>query len=215
MTITTAKADLSRSFAEYERFIPKLSNDRQQRIASLKQDKDKIISFFSELMLMFCISKTLNINHIDVSYYRNQQGKPYLPDNNSYHFSLSHSNGLIAFSEHSRPIGLDVEFIKPHPRRTAERFFTNSERQYINSSPLPEIAFYEIWTSKEAYIKYLGTGLSTPLSSFDVKGGKLSADIISNNADGYMYSLCAQNITLKDINIIDITQQLLNILDEL
>ncbi len=215
MTITTAKVDISQPFCQYERFLPKLSEDRQKRIASLRRDKDKIISFFSELMLIRCISRSLNISCSEVYYRRNDRGKPYLSDNDSYHFSLSHSGTLIAFTEHSRPIGLDVELIKPDPRRTAERFFTDNERKYISSSPTPEIAFYEIWTAKEAYIKYLGTGLSTPLTSFDVKCERLSADIISSNIDGYMYSLCAQDISSHDISINDITQQLLDILDEL
>jgi 4'-phosphopantetheinyl transferase len=52
----------------------------------------------------------------------------------------------------------------------AERFFSAGERESLSAVP-PSWwveAFFNCWTSKEAFIKALGFGVSYPLKAFDV-----------------------------------------------
>jgi 4'-phosphopantetheinyl transferase len=71
-----------------------------------------------------------------------------------------------------RKVGVDVERIRRDMEleSIARRYF--SQREVAELLALPpeqrEIAFFNGWTRKEAYIKAQGLGLSLPLDSFDV-----------------------------------------------
>ncbi|MDQ7826080.1 MAG: 4'-phosphopantetheinyl transferase superfamily protein [Candidatus Eremiobacteraeota bacterium] len=92
-----------------------------------------------------------------------QAGKPELAGRSAVvHFNVSHSQDtcLIAVSR-SRPVGIDVETIKPdiELEKIAERFFTLGEYEALMALPedLRLKAFYRCWTFKEAYVKALGS----------------------------------------------------------
>ncbi len=72
---------------------------------------------------------------------------------------------VVAISDSN--VGIDIEFIKPH-RSKIDRLLTEKDIEYISSSAEKDQSFYKIWTGKEAYAKALGTGLSTPLNSFEI-----------------------------------------------
>jgi 4'-phosphopantetheinyl transferase len=55
-------------------------------------------------------------------------------------------------------VDLQVARLAFHPSEYADLFSEREEKR--------QGLFYDIWTLKEAYVKYLGTGLSTPLDSF-------------------------------------------------
>lgn len=188
MTVTTVKIDTAQPFEELERYLPLLSPDRRQRIAALRRDEDRVTSFFTELLITCELAELLNIPRGEVRYGRNPSGKPVLPDG-GLHFSVSHSAGLIAFAAGRAPLGLDVQRLG-EPRSGAARFFTEGERRYIAASPSPDDAFFEVWTAKEAYVKYLGTGLSCPFRGFDVTEGSLGCRLVSRVADGCMLTVC-------------------------
>ncbi|MEE0968365.1 MAG: 4'-phosphopantetheinyl transferase superfamily protein, partial [Clostridia bacterium] len=103
---------------------------------------------------------------------RNEFGRPFFDGAASPVFSISHTNGLVVCSiirNNTSMIGVDCEKLyTKNPTLLAERFFAPCERKYIIRSDDTAMAFTEIWTKKEAYIKLLGKGLSVPLSSFDV-----------------------------------------------
>ena len=94
-------------------------------------------------------------------------------DEASIQFSVSHSGELamIAIAV-GRRVGVDVEQHDAKVRflKLASRFFSLREATQLASLPeCDQLAgFYRGWTSKEAYLKATGFGLSFPLSKFTV-----------------------------------------------
>jgi 4'-phosphopantetheinyl transferase len=92
-------------------------------------------------------------------------------------FSVSRSDDhcLIAVSQ-AGPVGVDLERRRPigDLDRIASLYFAPREAGMIarlrDGRKLD--AFFDCWTSKEAYLKALGTGLTTPLESFAFPTGR-------------------------------------------
>ena len=79
-----------------------------------------------------------------------------------------------------------AEPIKP---ALIQKVCTNEELAYVNSAPDEHernYRFFEVWTSKEAYFKYIGTGITT-LKSVNVLPHILSGGCI--RMDGYLLSV--------------------------
>ena len=96
------------------------------------------------------------------------KGKPELPNDRGLVFNLTDSADLAVLAVGERQeLGVDIECLE-RPRdagRLVERFFSEHERQVYESLPesLKTAGFFRAWTSKEAYLKAIGTGLSVPL----------------------------------------------------
>jgi 4'-phosphopantetheinyl transferase len=102
------------------------------------------------------------------------QGKPALVGvGENISFNLTHTGGLalLAIARSGR-IGVDAEIVRPGVDvvELSRRFFAPAEAGEILGLP-PDVqleAFFACWTRKEAFIKALGSGLSTPLHRFQV-----------------------------------------------
>ena len=108
-------------------------------------------------------------------------------------FSLSHSGRLAACAVADRPLGLDLQKPEPYREALARRFFAPEEQAYLLASANRDRDFCRIWTMKEAWIKAVGTGLRTPLSSFSVVGDgreKLPAAFWQTELAGCACALC-------------------------
>jgi len=101
------------------------------------------------------------------------KGKPTLGEAARIGFNTTHSNGiaLLAFAW-ACEVGVDIEQIRSFPglQELAERFFSPEEVADLNLLPTEqrERGFFLCWTRKEAYLKAIGDGLTTPLDSFRV-----------------------------------------------
>ena len=91
---------------------------------------------------------------------RTPQGKPYFADL-PIRFSLSHSGERVILAVSQKEIGADVEQILPRSLAPAKRFFTAREQAYVFSAAGDDalLRFYEVWTKKEAYGKWQGSGI--------------------------------------------------------
>jgi len=133
-----------------------------------------------------------------IIYSKNDHGKPALDHEHPVYFNLSHSHdlALLAISSHSE-VGIDVEYInhKAQWQKIAQRFFTAEEVSFLLNQPeeRQEELFFQIWTRKEAYIKAIGTGLKTSLSSFSVISGNTIAPLNSAKSKATWY--------LQDLNL--------------
>ena len=95
-------------------------------------------------------------------------GKPELVGS-GISFNLSHSGNFAACAVSDSPIGLDIQTERDCDRRLPEKYFTAPERRFIEESENKAYAFTKLWCMKESAVKYIGTGLKTPLSSFTVE----------------------------------------------
>ena len=89
------------------------------------------------------------------------------------HFNVAHSGGMILLGfTLGRNIGVDIEEIREDVEidDISERFFTRSERRWLESLPLSQRhhEFFRCWTRKEAVLKGTAEGLSVALDSIDV-----------------------------------------------
>ncbi len=112
--------------------------------------------------------------NVNIQY--NRYGKPLLPPSDherycQFNLSFSEQKTLIAFTL-GRRVGVDIQHHTSNIEyeSIAKTMFAAQEYLAISSLPinLRSIAFYNCWTQKEAYIKAIGTGLSTPLNQFVV-----------------------------------------------
>jgi 4'-phosphopantetheinyl transferase len=102
-------------------------------------------------------------------------GKPRVSPLPGPHFNLSHSEGLVACAvSNELELGIDVEPVDGKaPLEVARIHFAPAEQSWIAALPRSEqaLAFWRVWTLKEAFIKATGRGLGQPLQdisfSFD------------------------------------------------
>lgn len=126
--------------------------------------------------LRHCLSALTGAAPASLRFGAEKFGKPILvdPDPAGLVFNVSHTGdwGVIAFGW-SRELGVDIETIDPRldGLALAARFFSTAEQTALSSLPAAYQAagFYRLWTSKEAYMKGVGLGMSLPLGSFTMR----------------------------------------------
>lgn len=118
-----------------------------------KEDKDFFASFVKEeTQKEKLVSLYLKKKYIG-DFYLSMDDKPLSKDK---FFNISHSKGVIALAiSKDYPIGLDVELIRDYKDDLAKYISNDEEYKYIKDNK----SFFEIWTSKEALVKCLGSGL--------------------------------------------------------
>ncbi len=115
----------------------------------------------------------LDILPKDIHFLYGAKGKPALEADAHIEFNMTHSGSLAAVAITAGcQVGIDLEQICPLPdlQQVAAGFFNSAEASEIMSLPASERerAFFSCWTRKEAYIKAVGDGLSSPLDDFRV-----------------------------------------------
>ena len=128
---------------------------------------------------------------------RTPDGKPYLKNREKLHFNLSHSGRWVVIAWGDSPLGIDVEQISldPGKEQVARRFFRSDEQAYIFAAEGETRArrLFRVWTMKESYLKYLGTGINRPLNSFSALGDRLGVTLSSEYLPDACLTLCASD----------------------
>lgn len=122
---------------------------------------------------------------------RGNQGKPFFPAYPEYHFNLSHSGSFALCAVDEHPAGADIEVIRPHHPNLAGRICSPEERTWLEHQIDKTTALCQLWTAKEALVKYHGTGLTVPLRDICVPlppHGKQN--------DLVFHSICTQSFCL-------------------
>ena len=151
-----------------------------QKFACEEVRKEKLVSLFYKLQFA-------------PNFYIDGNGKP-LSDN--LFFNVSHSKGMVAFvMNEDRPIGVDLEQIRPVEDNLKQYVSSGEEYKQINSDG----AFFAIWTSKESFAKCTGIGIKgkpKKIPALPLTGVKI-VDGVSYNCKVMMFDNFVISITLE------------------
>lgn len=145
-----------------------LSLDERQRAERFYFERDKKKFIACRGLLRIILSRYLKVEPQKLEFAYSPQGKPELNNIDTEEklcFNVSHSQGLAVYAiALNRAVGIDLEYLRhiPDVQQLAERFFSPSESEIINSLPKPQQqeVFFRFWTIKEAYLKATGEGLA-------------------------------------------------------
>lgn len=127
------------------------------------------------------------------------RGKPYLKEYPGMHFNLSHSGAWVVLAWSDREVGVDVEKHREDTdiRKMADFCLAPEERAYVLAREEEEKGlFFRLWTQKESYLKYLGTGISGALRRVNMLS--LGPEVLLQSWElpgGYSLSLCGEGET--------------------
>ena len=167
---------------------------------------DVFLSYCARNVVKNIASDVLNIDPNDIIFLRQKYVKPYIKGYPDFNFNISHTENAIAIAISDYPVGVDVERIGETNYKIAERFFAQGEKQYLYSiNESTKQRFFEIWTKKEAYLKWTGEGLTRPLISFDVTDSTFKSQVHSIINNGFVISICTSSFeTLRDFDFIEL-----------
>lgn len=113
-------------------------------------------------LLAFAVRQVHNLYTLPVIE-RTANGKPFFPGHPQLRFNLSHSGSFALCALDGSPVGVDIEVIRPHHPRLAERVCSPAELEWVGAQADPLRALLSLWTKKEARVKQDGRGLTVPL----------------------------------------------------
>lgn len=170
--------------AEVQRLLPLVSAQRRETALRYKHTFGQWATLQSWMMLR-------ELGLPDQPWDYNEFGKPFLPD--GPFFSLSHCKKGIAVAMDTQPIGIDIESYRDVTPELIEHTMSQAEQEQINASDDPIKAFIELWTRKEAYVKYLGTGIAglsgNPRQYLD---NTADVSLLTTAAKDYAYTICTK-----------------------
>jgi len=188
-----------------DKFYLTLSADEKQRAERYKftEHKNHFIIFHG--FMREVLARYLKIKPSDIEYTNGEKGKPYLSSqlNSSIQFNLSHTKdiALLAISRDG-DVGVDIEHLdrKTDWRGIVKRFFTEQEQIKLFALPkkYQRLAFFELWTRKEAYMKVLGTGLSLSPTEFSMSIPPQKPTLIKHHSEKYRSE---KQIVFKNIEL--------------
>jgi 4'-phosphopantetheinyl transferase len=144
-----------------------LSPDEQERAARFVFREDRRRYIVARARLRQLLGARLRVSPEKIEFQYGAAGKPALAaSHGDLRFNLSHCEdvAVYAFAD-AAEVGVDVEREREieDAEAIAERCFSPAERDACRA-----LGFLYCWTRKEAFVKALGSGLSSPLPELDV-----------------------------------------------
>lgn len=196
-----------------EEYLELISKRRKDKIVKFRFEKDKKRSLLCGLLIRHIAGNEMGFSKNKLKLGYGKYGKPYFSEFPEYHFSVSHTDKKIVYAHSDKPLGIDIEEIssfKSSYLSIAKKYFTSDECRYIFESNDKEKRFFEIWTSKEAFVKCTGEGLYRSLNSFNVLSLPSDYRYISRIYKEAVITACC-NGSESEMNLKEITlEELLN-----
>lgn len=181
------------SDAQFESWYAMAGEDRQRKCDDMRRQADRLCCIAGEHLARMGLADQCGVDPASIRFARTEEGKPYAVGLD-IHFNISHSGDLVVCAVADRPVGIDAEKIRSVKSRLACKVCTPGELDWLRAAPgwgdeltgEAMVRFFRIWTSKEAWFKWTGTGI-TDLKAVDTLDHIRSGGTFE--MDGYMVSI--------------------------
>lgn len=186
-------------FDEYEwlseelisRSLRILPESRRTRALKYRRAIDRWNCVITYLMLLYGLRECFGITSFEIAF--GAYGKPYLSGYPRIHFSISHCNTGCVVAVSDRPIGVDIQDLRPFSWDVAKQVCCQRELNELGRCPEKEQLFAQMWVMKESYGKMIGIGM---LCEFQKDcWNKNNISIYVDKRKNYMMGLCLDNGT--------------------
>lgn len=166
----------------------------QRRAAALRyiRECDCQLSLAAYLLLQEALEKDYGITE-PPEFAFGPHGKPFLRDYPHIHFNLSHCPGAALCVVSDAPVGCDIERVQDVLDPDLCRHCCSpQEQEAILRASNPPLAFYALWTRKEAFLKYTGEGLTDHLPALLTTPQAAAVHFESRYAPdlSFVYTIC-------------------------
>ena len=166
-----------------------------QRLTKMKNESARRLSLLAWATLHKLLVECGYGSDTDLNVLRTAERKPYF-ESSPLHFNLTHTSGAVAAAISDSPVGIDIEWLDSSRNTDAisSRFFSPDEQNSIISSDDRQVAFFSIWTKKEAYAKRLGKGLASICSENLEKDVCFSQYFVELGENRGILSVCCSSV---------------------
>ena len=194
----------------FEKALSMLPEKSQEKISRKKPGLNKCQSLGARLLLE-CFFKEFPQYDFEREIVRSKEGKPYFKNNNSLHFSFSHSGEIALCAVSTCEIGADVQKLCGFNEKICEKYFSANENDYVKNGSSPkekEKRFTIVWALKEAYVKRTGEGIfGIKKLSLPIKDGDFSGIFFKEfEEDDFFFAFCTEekenDFEIKKINLL-------------
>ena len=156
-----------------------VSENCKSKAKCFRFEADKLRTIIGELLARYGICHCFGIDASKLSFNVSEYGKPYI-DGIPYYFNISHSDDYIICGVSDINIGVDIEKMQDIDFGFACDVFSDDEMRRFSSESVEnkKELFFSIWTLKESYVKWLGSGFHRKLSSYTVSPKGTQAEIL-------------------------------------
>ena len=129
--------------------------------------------------------------------------------NNEFYFNISHSYDYLCLALADQEIGIDLELIDSKAARVKKKFTE------MTTSGDEKDFYTKLWVLKEAFMKYLGVGMTIPLKEIVIKELNQEKNLFNVSFknkgticqvlkyEGYYLSVCLDDVSEYKLNIIE------------
>jgi len=165
-----------------------LSPQRLEQALKYKFEMGQRTCVAAYLLLCEALAKEYGITERPIFEY-GEHGKPSIIGHPDIHFNLSHCHEAAICYVSDRPVGVDVESVRPLKEGLMNYTMNDDEIAQIREADQPSLQFIRFWTMKEALLKLTGEGINDQLKDV-LRRSDVQWHTTVSPSRQYVYSIC-------------------------
>ena len=171
---------------DWQAALPLMTEQRREQCLKFKFELGRKTCAAAYLLLCEGLRQEYGIMEPPVFEY-GEHGKPFIVGHPEICFNMSHCREAAICVLSDKPVGVDVESIRPYNESLARYTMSDAEMALIESAKRPEVEFIRLWTLKEAFLKCSGEGIRDNMKH--VLDSLKNAKSVINEKKCYIYSV--------------------------